>query len=197
MTRKAGALAVAGVLAVLVTGCTSGGVTPAATPGTATSGTPTGGPVTPVPPPTPGSTTSTVANPKESTKPAVDINKPSSTGKVTATVVNIKAIQVKARIPGETSGPGLAVTVKVVNGSKDRLNASQVLVTLYDSTKAPGGEMIGPPAKHMKGVLAPGGSATGVWVFTVPVKRRSPVTIDVVLPTESPVLRFTGDAPRR
>jgi hypothetical protein len=123
------------------------------------------------------------------------MDKPSSTGKVTATVVKLEAIKAKARIPGEVAGAGLAVTVKLVNRSKEPVNASAVLVTLYDSTMAPGGDMTAPPAKHMRGLLEPGKSTKGVYVFTIATKRRSPVTITVTLPTRSPVLAFRGNAP--
>jgi hypothetical protein len=199
MVFNARAGLVAGVLAVLLTACTPGSA-PSGPPSSApTPGVPTGAvPTSSVPPPTVGSTSGTMPNPKESTKAPVDLNKPAKTGKVVATVVKLRALKkAKARMPGEVAGPALAVTVKLVNNSKKSIDASAVLVTLYDSAKAPGGEMSAPPARPMRGTLKPGGSKTGVWVFTVPVSKRSPVTVNVVLPTESPVLAFRGPAPKK
>lgn len=185
------------VLAVL-SGCTGGAGQSPSGPVPTGVGSPTAAaPATSVPPPSPGNTSSTAPNPRESTKPPVKMDEPAKTGKVVATVVKLKAIKAKARMPGEVAGPGLAITVKLVNNSKKAFDSSGVLVTLYDSRNAPGGEMSAPPSNPMTGVLKPGESAQGVYVFTIPVKRRSPVTINLTLPTESPVLAFRGKAPTR
>ncbi len=179
---------------IALSGCTaaSGGATPPA--GTTSSSVPA--PTVVATAPTPGDSTATVPSPRGSTKAPVDLDKPASAGKVVVRVVGLKAVNARAKIPGEVSGPGLAVTVKVTNNSARPLDAAHVLVTIFDSKKAPGGEMTGSPANPMNGSIEPGANATGVYLFTVAVNRRSPVTVYVALPTETPALAFRGDAPK-
>lgn len=150
----------------------------------------------PVQPPTKGNTTETVpAGSQKSSKP-VDLDKPSTSGDVVGTVTSLKAVKAKAQLPGEVAGPGLLVSVRLRNESKKPIQLDTVLVTLYDSSKAPGGEMTSAPNKPMKGTLQPGKSAEGDYLFTVPTKRRSPVVVNITLPTGTPVMVFRGDAPR-
>lgn len=185
----------AGVLSLAaLSGCTAANGGPASPGSTSSSSVPT--PTVVATAPIPGDSTATVPSPRESTKSPVDLDKPASTGKVVVRVVGLKAVEAKAKIPGEVSGPALAVTVKVLNNSKRPLDTQHLLVTIYDSKQAPGGEMTGAPARPMTGELKPGASASGVYLFTVPVSRRSPVTVNVALPTESPVLVFKGNAPK-
>lgn len=136
-------------------------------------------------------------NPRESYRPDVKLTAPAKTGGVTVQVVKLRALTVKARQPGEVSGPGLAVTVQVRNGSDQTLRGGGLLVTIYGSDQAPGGEMSGPPTSPIETDIKPGGKATGTYAFTLPRAKRSPITIQVTLPSESPVLVFKGDAPAR
>jgi hypothetical protein len=150
---------------------------------------------TPVPPPTPGSTDQTVAPKKVVTKKPVKLNKPSNTGQgVTVRITAAKAITAKAQLPGEVAGPAVALTLVVHNGSPKPIDLGAVVVTLLDSDNAPGNEMSAKPAKPIKGILKSGKSATGVYVFTVGKKRRNPISVDVTLTGEAPVLVFKGNA---
>jgi hypothetical protein len=150
---------------------------------------------TPVPSPTPGNTDQTVAPKKVVTKRPVKLDKPSSTGQgVTVRITAAKAIAAKARLPGEVAGPAVALTLIVHNGSPKPVDLGAVVVTLLDSANAPGNEMSAKPAKPIKGILKTGKSATGVYVFTVGKLRRNPISVDVTLTGEAPVLVFKGDA---
>lgn len=149
---------------------------------------------TPVPPPTPGGVDTTVESKPEVSKKPVKIDKPSTTGTgLTVELGRIRAIEAKAQIPGEVAGPALAVTVDVTNTGDKAADLSTVVVTLFDSDEAPGGEMTADPAKPLKGSLAAGKSTSGVYVFTVPKKKRSPITVTVSI-RDAPVLVFKGDA---
>lgn len=149
---------------------------------------------TPVPPSTPGDVNSTVpTRPAESKKP-VDLDQPSETGTgATARLIDLKAINAKATIPGEVSGPGVAVTLEVTNTGPKALDVGTVVVTLADSDKAPGTEITSPPAKTLTGSIAPSKSARGVYVFTVPTAKRDPVTVSVTIGA-APALVFEGNA---
>jgi hypothetical protein len=101
-------------------------------------------------------------------------------------------IMAKARVPGEVSGPGLAITAEVANDSTHAVDLGNVVVTLTDSTGAPGGPVSGPPAKPLSGSVAPGKKARGVYVFTVPASNRRPLTIFVSVRPGKPVVSFKG-----
>lgn len=178
-------------------------VTPAA------SGTPAPGPTstptvsvpppasTPVPQRSPGDVNSTVPTaPAQSRKP-VDLDESSKAGNgVTARLRSVKAVTAEAKGPGEVSGPGLAVTVVVQNGSEEPLALEQVVVTLEGEDGSPGNPMSDRPAKPFTGRLAAGKSATGVYVFALAKDIREPVVIQVTLSGASPILVFEGDAAR-
>jgi hypothetical protein len=124
------------------------------------------------------------------------LDKISSSGGVVAEVTKIKAVSAKAQLPGEVAGPGLLLTVRLRNKSEGDLDLDVVLVTVYDSTKAPAGEMTMAPNSPMRGSLAPGETASGDYLFTIARSRRSPIVVNVTLPTKTPVMVFHGDAPR-
>jgi len=149
---------------------------------------------TPVPPPTPGGVDSTVAPKPEVSKKPVKLDKPSKTGTgLTAKVVSIKATTAKAQLPGEVAGPALVVTVDLTNTGSKSADLSAVVVTLLDSDEAPGSEMTTKPADPLTGKVGAGKTARGVYVFTVPKNKRSPITLTVSI-SDAPVLVFTGDA---
>jgi hypothetical protein len=101
-------------------------------------------------------------------------------------------IEAEARLPGEVSGPGVAITVEVENESTHRVDLDNAVVTLADSKGEPGGLMTGPPAKPLRGSLAQGKKARGVYVFTVPASNRHPLTIFVSVRAGKPVVSFRG-----
>ena len=130
------------------------------------------------------------------TMPAVALNSSGSFGDgVGAAVVAIKAVQARGQGPGEVSGPGLQITVQLHNGTSKALPLDNVVVNLTDSTNAPANPMSGAPANPFSGSLAPGGKTTGVYVFTVPVDRRSRIAITINYSGRSAVVVFTGSAP--
>lgn len=139
------------------------------------------------------STTPTAVS--QSTKPAVKLTEPARTSNIEVRLTAIRAIQSKGRGPGEVSGPALRVDVELINRSNRDFDTNSVLVTLLDSDSNPGGEMLGPPARQMRTVVKPGKSVKGIWVFNVAPADRKPVKILVTLPTNAPVLLFSGNAP--
>ena len=153
-------------------------------------------PTTPVSPPTPGNISQTVPSRAITTMPAVALNSSGSFGDgVGAAVVAIKAVQARGQGPGEVSGPGLQITIQLHNGTTKALPLDNVVVNLTDSTNAPANPMSGAPANPFSGSLAPGGKTTGVYVFTVPVDRRSRIAITINYSGRSAVVVFTGSAP--
>jgi hypothetical protein len=158
--------------------------------------TPEPGALTPVPPPTPGDTSSTVApRPVETRKP-VKLDQPAApTRAVTVRVTRLRAVQAKAQGPGEVSGPGLELRVQVRNQGPT-LDLSGAAVTLTAADGSPGQMMTGPPAVPLPGSVAAGRTATGTYVFTVPKGQRDPVQVVVTLSEKLAVVTFSGSGPR-
>lgn len=147
---------------------------------------------TPVPPPTSGNIDQTVPAGTVTTKPSVPISATATfSSEVTVKVARIRALDVKAEGPGEISGPGLEITVRIVNGTAKPIDLGNTIVDLTDSEGNPtvpnmsGNEPI-------TGTLAVGATASGSYQFKVPANLRNPVTIAVSYTTSAPVIVFSG-----
>lgn len=159
--------------------------------------TPTGPPPasTPVPQPVPGDVSATVSTGPEQTGRPVALDSPADAGDgLKASITRVRGINAKAEGPGEVSGPALALTVSVENGSRRPADLGATAVTLEDSEGAPAAEILSPPAKPLAGTLASGKTATGTYVFRVANDRRDPIRVLVTLGSGLPVLVFRGDA---
>lgn len=131
----------------------------------------------------------------EVTKKPVKLDKPSDAGGgVAVRIKKVTSIKAKAQLPGEVAGPAVSLTLVVDNGSAKSVDLGSVVVTLLGSDQAPGIEMTAAPADPFSGTLKPGKSATGVYVFTVDKARRDPISVNVTLNGEAPVLLFKGNA---
>ena len=110
-----------------------------------------------------------------------------------AAVREIRAIDGVGQGIGEISGPALAFTVTLTNNTGAALETFGVVVNAYDSTAAPAIPLLGDPnAKQLPGSIAPGGTATGTYVFRIPPEARDTVTLTVAFDPESPVVVFSG-----
>jgi hypothetical protein len=153
-------------------------------------------PTTPVPPPSPGDISHTVAVRPASVKPAVPLKTAGNFGgSVTVHVTGIRSATAQARGAGEVSGPGLVITLQFDNASAKTIDLGNVVVALADSKAAPGSPMSAPPAHPFSGKLAAGGHASAVYVFTIPKADRKPITLSVSYTSAAPVVVFSGDAP--
>jgi hypothetical protein len=112
---------------------------------------------------------------------------------IRARLVEIRAVDAHARIPGEVSGPALRVTVELTNTSGSPVSVDGVAVNIYtgaDGTPAaPVTEQDGTP---LHGPLAPGASAQGAYAFTVPVDQRDLVTVTVAVAPQAGTAVFSG-----
>ncbi|MCU1658102.1 MAG: hypothetical protein JWO57_2758 [Pseudonocardiales bacterium] len=112
--------------------------------------------------------------------------------RVTASIARLQPISAKARGVGEVSGPALAVTILLHNGTGNAISLSNAIVDLTDAGNAPGNPMSGPPAHPFSGSLAAGADATAVYVFTVPVQHRTNIKIKVSYSALTPDVLFVG-----
>jgi hypothetical protein len=100
-----------------------------------------------------------------------------------------RSVTVKGQGPGELSGPGLALTLQVTNGSSRPLDLDAVTVSAgVRGEEASSSD--GAPANAFRGRLAAGAKAQGVYVFVLPAGARGPVGVVVSLAPDLPVARF-------
>lgn len=107
---------------------------------------------------------------------------------------SIEAVEGEASAPGEIGGPALRVTLRTTNTSSSPVDLSLTVVDLrHGADEVPAAPFtIG--TSPLSGTLAPGASATGVYVFAVPEQRRDQVTIYVNARPELPSVVFEGSA---
>jgi len=114
---------------------------------------------------------------------------------VTGSLTSIEAVQGAGRGAGNIAGPALRVTVRLVNGTADPVALDGVAVDLTTgagSTPAP--PVDDPSSAPFTGTLEPGGTAEGVYVFTVPEDARDRVTVSVGYVPGAPYMVFAGSA---
>lgn len=116
---------------------------------------------------------------------------------VTTRVDSVDGIEAQAQGPGEVSGPGVAIDLTVTNDSAAPVDLALFLVNLTDADGNPGIPMLGDPAEPVQGVLAPGGSVSGTYVFTVDEDARDGIRIEASYSTDAPVVVFAGDVSAR
>lgn len=116
---------------------------------------------------------------------------------VTTRVDSVDGIEAQAQGPGEVSGPGVAIDLTVTNDSPDPVDLALFLVNLTDADGNPGIPMLGDPADPVEGVLAPGASVSGTYVFTVDEDARDGIRIEASYSTAAPVVVFAGDVSAR
>jgi hypothetical protein len=132
----------------------------------------------------------------QTTKPATQITHSASFGNnVTASITKVSAITAKAKRPGEISGPAVAVSIRLVNGSNKAIDTSNAVVNLYyGKAKTPGSPMSGPPSSPFGKSVPAGKTVTVVYVFRVPADQRSKLRIEVSYSPTAPVVVFVGPA---
>ena len=116
---------------------------------------------------------------------------------VTTRVDSVDGVEAQAQGPGEVSGPGVAIDLTVTNDSAAPVDLALFLVNLTDADGNPGIPMLGDPAEPVEGVLAPGGSVSGTYVFTVDEDARDGIRIEASYSTDAPVVVFAGDVSAR
>jgi hypothetical protein len=127
----------------------------------------------------------------------VPLSEPADFGTgVVAVLEQVRSVQTQARSPGEISGPGLLLSVRLTNDTGEPVSLDTVTVNLTDAAGVPGLPIGGPPAMPFEGRLAPGASAVGTYVFTIAEGARSPVMVEVFYSTQAPVVVFEGDPAR-
>lgn len=127
----------------------------------------------------------------------VALDQPAAVGNgITAEVVALEAIDGSAVGPGNVSGPALRVTVRITNGTDAPVALGGVVVDLASGPDlVPASPLGDASARPFSGTVEAGGTAVGVYVFTVAEADRAEITLSVGYEAGAPFLVFTGAAP--
>lgn len=123
---------------------------------------------------------------------SVPVSEPATlSGGITAHIDSITPITAKATRAGEISGPALSIVVTLTNTTSSPVSLNQVSVGAYYGKDAtPAGSITGEKDTSLHGALAPGASASGTYVFTVPKEQQSTVTLTVTDAAGAPIAVF-------
>lgn len=132
-----------------------------------------------------------------SSRPRLPKVKPTQTATtssgVSVTIPTWESVKIPAGAPGEIGGPGVALTVRVVNDSTHDLDLSNVLVDLrYGSKDTPALRADRAPTVPFDGSVKAGDAATAVYAFRIDADDRDQVQVLVGLNPEQPVVVFEG-----
>jgi hypothetical protein len=111
---------------------------------------------------------------------------------VTTRVVETEAVEAEAFMPGEVSGPGLAITVEITNGSDTAINLDSTIVDLVGEGDVYATLITPREETALSGDLAPGATSEGTYLFTMPVEDRANVAVQVSYAAPKPTVVFTG-----
>ncbi len=115
---------------------------------------------------------------------------------LTAQITKFEAVNGVAKTPGETSGPSVRFTVSITNtGSSAESLATTVVTVNYGADRTPALQLSEPGGMDMPASVAGNGTATGVYIFTIPVDQRNNVRLEVDYSVKVPPLVFQGALP--
>jgi hypothetical protein len=186
--------ALVGVL-IAVSGGEDDGTAAASTP-TATAPSAEAGVPEPLPTPEPTGPTEDVDE-LPPAQPEVGLDEPAAVGNgIVARIAELEAIEGSAVGPGNIAGPALRVTVRIENGTPEPVSLGGVAVNAsYGPDRTPASPLDDESQRSFTGLVEPGESADGVYVFSVPADARDQVTVEVGYQAGAPLLLFTGTAP--
>lgn len=178
-------LAIGCVIAALLAGCQGNQPGPSTGPSTSAAA----GAESAVPaPPAPTARTSSPATPKR-----VSVRETAAVAKgVRLRVLDVGAVDVRARTPGEISGPGIAITVEIRNSTRRSINVSTIQVNCLDANGVACIPSRAEPARAPRAIVKAGSRATGIFVFTVARSDRNPVRVTVDLGPGYRGIEFVG-----
>jgi len=111
---------------------------------------------------------------------------------VTARLSAVEDVEVEAFMPGEVSGPGVAITLEISNGSTDPINLDNVTVDLVEPPDVSATLITTHEDTRLAGDLAPGDTGTGTYQFTIAVDARAEIAVRVTYAAPEPTVVFEG-----
>jgi hypothetical protein len=113
---------------------------------------------------------------------------------VEVSVIKFRPVTAEPIGPGEVGGPAVAASISLKNGSNAPIDLSTVSVALLGSDGSPGVLTTGGEAAPFQGLIAPGETKRGVYVFTLRKSLRKPVTVQIQYGAGQTVAQLSGNA---
>lgn len=140
----------------------------------------------------PDESTAPDANPFPELEPVAPQELGEATG-ITASLARFENVTGEVVGPGDVAAAAVRVTVNITNTGTSALDLNLVVMNAYmgaqrdpaETYEKPGGEPV-------NGSLAPGDTATGVYLFRIPEDRRNDVTFVVDYYAGQPAITFRG-----
>lgn len=115
---------------------------------------------------------------------------------VSATISELVAVEGEAIGIGEIAGPAIRFKVTVQNDTGAEISLDPAVINVsYGQDDSPASTLSGPGTVPFPASVAPGTSASGVFVFGVPKDARNLVKIYLNLDAATPIAAFEGQAP--
>ena len=168
--------------------------TPTVAPGNGSHSTAANDPPSTGPAPSTGNIDQTVASETPRSLATVALNETASFGNdVTLKIDKVESIDAVAKVPGEISGPAVVFDITMTNGASSAIGLDSVAVTATTAGDKPVSELSTDPAAPFRGVLEPGASSTGKYVFLIPKSERGKVEVTVQYAAPVGIVTLTGD----
>jgi hypothetical protein len=111
---------------------------------------------------------------------------------ISARVVTVEDVEVDAFMPGEISGPGVAITVELANGSAEAVNLDNLSVELVMTGNRFATPITTQEDTRLVGDLGPGATGEGTYVFSISPEDRTEVAVQVNYAPPKPTILFQG-----
>jgi hypothetical protein len=96
-----------------------------------------------------------------------------------ATVTDIEEVELEGMGPGETSGPGILVSLELHNDSSEDIDLTGLVVNASYDGGTPAIANTSPVTSPLSDLLAPGDRRDGVYAFRVPPKQAGSVRVEI------------------
>lgn len=111
---------------------------------------------------------------------------------VSARLTAVESVEAEAHLPGEFSGPAVALTIEVTNGSGGTIDLGTVTADLTFDDGLSAYPVLDPERRAFSGDLTSGDVASGSYVFTLDPAERADVALRLSYTTEAPTVIFAG-----
>ncbi|ROS50465.1 hypothetical protein [Frigoribacterium sp. PhB24] len=141
----------------------------------------------------PTDTAPPAAGPDTPEAPPVGLDEsPTVVDGVTVRVKSLDGADGEATLPGEVSGPAVRAELEMYNASTAPADLSTVVVNLAYGTDRTPANTFSTGTSSFPTSVAPGATATGVYVFAVPADDQGDLRLTVDYAVDVPVVVFEG-----
>lgn len=126
------------------------------------------------------------------TAPAKKLDEQTRTAGAVVSLESVRTTTVKARNPGDRSGRGVLVSLRLRNSTSSTLDASFVQVGLTDRAGTAAIGVDGPPTDRLPSSVRAGRTVQGTYAFVTDQGPTDVVTVSVYVTEGQPVVTFRG-----